>query len=232
MNYQKTVIISLGGSLINPGQVDFSYLKKFKRLILKNVAQGYRFVIVTGGGSVCRRYNEAAERILGKNKVKTIDLDLMGIRATAVNAELVRIMFGDIAYEQIVVNPTKKIKTDQPIIIGCGWRPGCSTDLDAVLMAKNLKASMVINISNTPYIYDRDPKKFPDAKPYSNLTWEEVFQIVGDRWHPGMHTPFDPQAAKLASKLGLKVAVAHGGDLKNLQNILLDKKFKGTMIEN
>ena len=58
MENQKTVIIALGGSIIcpQPGKINIKFLKKFKKLILKYLKRGFRFIIVTGGGKVCRVY--------------------------------------------------------------------------------------------------------------------------------------------------------------------------------
>lgn len=224
------IIISLGGSLIVPSEVDWQYLRKFKKLIESRVKNGQRFVIVAGGGQTCRRYNKAALKISGK-KVKTIDLDWMGIRATYLNAELLRTIFGDLAYKEVITNPTLPIKTEKPIIIGCGWQPGCSSDMDAVLLAQNFSAKVLLNLSNVDYIYDKDPKKFSDAKPYKNLTWEQILKIVKVKWQPGLNIPFEYQSAKLAKSLGLKLIMASGQKIKNLSNIFSGKKFDATVIE-
>jgi uridylate kinase len=84
--------------------------------------------------------------------------------ATRLNAELVRAIFSEHAYERVAVNPTKKVDTDKRIIVGCGWQPGCSSDMDAVLFAKNVKADTLVNLSNIEYVYDKDPNKFKDAR--------------------------------------------------------------------
>ena len=62
------VVISLGGSLIVPDEIDLSFLEKFKRVIKKHEAS-YRFVIVCGGGSVARKYIRAL-REAGKSGQK------------------------------------------------------------------------------------------------------------------------------------------------------------------
>ena len=62
----------------------------------------------------------------------------------------------------------------------------------------------VINLSNVEQVYDKDPKKFPDAKPIKKLTWAGMREIVGDKWSPGMNAPFDPIAAQKAQELGVE----------------------------
>jgi len=55
----KTIILSLGGSLIVPDQVDVNFLKNFKKLVEKYVKRNFRFVIICGGGSIARKYQQA-----------------------------------------------------------------------------------------------------------------------------------------------------------------------------
>ena len=220
------IIISLGGSVIVPETVDVNFLKKFKALILKHVKQGKKFILITGGGKTCRKYQQAAGKV---NKIKTLDLDLIGIATTRLNAELVRSIFGDKAFDTVVYDPTKKCKTNKPIIIGAGWKPGCSTDKDAVLFAQAYKANKVINVSNVSYVYDKDPNKFKDAKKLKSLTWTQLQKIVGTKWIPGLNAPFDPMAAKLAKKMNLEVAMT-AKDLANLDKIIQGKPFIGTNI--
>jgi uridylate kinase len=154
----------------------------------------------------------------------------MGIASTRLNAELVRIVFGSAAHPTVIDHPTKKIVTRKRVLIGCGWQPGCSTDMDTTLMAKNLGAKTIINLSNVEYVYNKDPKKHPDAKPLEKLSWKQCRSIVGSTWKSGLNAPFDPVASRVAEKLGLKVVVMKGTDLGNLQNLLEGKPFRGTVI--
>lgn len=222
----KTIIISLGGSLIIPEDIDVSFLKKFKEAIIEFVSEGNRAVIVTGGGQVCRKYIRAAEKL---SEVSDISKDFIGIRATKLNAELILSMFGNDAHNEVIEDPTTEIETGQRIIIASGWKPGFSSDMDAVLLAENLNAGIIINMSNIDYVYDKDPKKFKNAKPIKRLSWEDMGKLVGEEWVPGMNLPFDPVASKKAAELRLKVMII-GKDVKNLKNLLKEKEFKGTLI--
>lgn len=221
-------VISLGGSIIVPEKIDVEFLKEFKQLILDYVKKGHRAIIVAGGGYTCRFYNKAAEKL--NNDLDNEDLDWIGIKATKLNAELVRVMFGDSAYKEVIDDPTQPIQTDKKIIIGSGWKPGCSSDKDAVLLAVNFKMDTVINLSNIEYVYDKDPKKFDDAKPLEKISWDEMKSIVGEKWVPGANLPFDPVASKLAAENNLKVIIAKGTDLENLKKILEESEYKGTTI--
>ena len=222
---KKTIVISLGGSLVVPNLPDVKFLKSFRKLILKNLSK-YRFVLVIGGGKTCRNYQAAAKQIV---KMSNVDLDWLGIHVTWLNASLVRFVFKDVAHKDIVNNPNKKIIFDKVLVAG-GWQPGCSTDNDAVMLAKTFGADTLINMTNVSNLYDKDPSKYKNAKKIFRIDWKGLQKIVGVKWNPGMNVPFDPIATKKASKMGLRLVLL-GNDLKNLENYLNNKKFKGSVVE-
>lgn len=226
-----TIILSLGGSIIIPGDINTNFLCKFRNLILNHMKKGNRAIIVAGGGHVCRVYQNAAVKIVEPKKVSNIDLDWIGIKATKMNAELVRAIFSKEAYEKVIDNPTKRVNTIKKIIVGSGWLPNCSSDKDAVLLAKTYSAKTVVNLTNIDYVYDKNPRKFKGAKPLKKMSWKEMEKIVGTTWKPGANLPFDPVASKLAAKLKLRVVIINGNNLANFKNFISGKKFKGTVIE-
>jgi len=224
---KETIVISLGGSIIVPKEIDVDFLKRFKAFIEAHVKQGYRFVIVSGGGSTCRMYQKAASAVELMDKE---DLDWLGIHATRLNGHLLRTIFRKIANPVVLNHPDRPLKFTEPVLIAAGWKPGFSTDYDTVLLAKRFKAKTVINLSDTDYVYTKDPRHNTDATPIKELSWKEFRKIVGDRWVPGMNVPFDPLASGLAEKLGLRVAMLKGTNLENLEAFLAGGKFKGTLI--
>ncbi|MEK7167214.1 MAG: UMP kinase [Patescibacteria group bacterium] len=228
MAKKETIIISLGGSLIVPDEIDFDFLKKFQNLILKYLKKDKRFFIISGGGKTARNYQGAALKIA---KITKEDLDWLGIHSTRINAHLLRTIFKNWAYPKIITNPQKAKKTiKEKIIIAGGWKPGWSTDFVAVKLAQIYKAKTIINLSNISFVFDKDPKKYKDAKPFEKIIWSNFRKIVGNKWNPGANLPFDPIASKLAEKLKLKVIILKGTDFKNLNNFLNKKKFQGTTI--
>ncbi|MFZ5982566.1 MAG: UMP kinase [Patescibacteria group bacterium] len=228
---KQLVIISLGGSLIFPEEIDWRFIKKFKAVIERQIKQGFKFVIITGGGKICRKYQEASLKI---TKLTDEDRDWIGIHTTRMNGQLIRTIFRKHAHPRINTNPNDledfyNFKED--ILVAAGWRPGFSTDYDAVLLAKYLGARKVLNLSNIDYVYDKDPRKFSDAKKLENLSWKEFRKMVGNKWDPGLNAPFDPIASKLAQEINLEVAIMNGQNLQNLEDYLEEKKFKGTIIK-
>ena len=69
---RSPTIIALGGSVIIPDKINADFLKKFRKLILKLLKQGQKFVIVAGGGKTARLYQNAASKVI---KITYEDLD-------------------------------------------------------------------------------------------------------------------------------------------------------------
>lgn len=231
MSADKTIVLSLGGSLIVPnGGINTKFLSQFNTFVRKKVAEGRRFFIVCGGGNTSRHYRDAGSDVIGK--VTDEDLDWLGIHATRLNAHLVRTIFMDIAHPRIIENYNKKLidQDKYPVVVAAGWKPGWSTDYCAVLLARDYHAETVINLSNIDMVYDKDPRKYPEATPIEKTNWPFFRSLVGDTWKPGMNVPFDPIASILAERLDLTLIVLKGSNLDNLEKIFSGKKFIGTVV--
>lgn len=224
----ETIVISLGGSLIIPEELDIEFLKNLRELILSHVEKGRKFLITTGGGKVCRKYQDAAK---GLSNPSSDDLDWIGIAALKLNAELVRVIFGEYAHSEVIGDLSINPNSNKSIVIGSAFRPGHSTDWGAVNGAKMLGAKRIINISNIDYAYDKDPNKYPDAKKIENISWAEYRDLIPKEWNPGLSTPFDPVASEMAEKEGIEVDILHGRDIANLDKCLNGEKFMGTVIK-
>jgi uridylate kinase len=226
----SVTVISLGGSIIAPRGVDTVFLKAFHRLVEERLAADARLklIIVCGGGSLARDYQAALKEVAPGARGE--DLDWVGVAATRVNGELVRRMLRAWCVEDLVTDPSGVTVFAGRILVAAGWKPGFSTDNDAVVLAQKFSAGTVINLSNIAKVYSDDPKTNPAAKPVDRLTWKEMRAIVGDEWSPGKNTPFDPTAARAAEQSRIRVVFAEGRNLDNLSAILSGKDFVGTTI--
>lgn len=225
---REYIVVSVGGSLIVPEGIDTEFLKSFRSFVLEHVARGLSFYIVVGGGRTARNFQAAAETVRGD--LCREDMDWLGIHSTRLNAHLMRTLFKEHAQAKVVKNPSHHLRGNAPIIIGAGWRPGWSTDYCAVLAAKKLGASKLVNLSNIDYVYDKNPKEFPDATKIESINWTEFRKLIPDHWDPGLSSPFDPVAAEAAQKLNLEVAVINGEKLQEFDKYLLGRDFIGTTI--
>ena len=228
MQEKESIIISLGGSMVVPQNPDAEFVIKFKKLILEWIGKGKKFYIIVGGGKVCRIYQESLSKTI--NASSEI-LDWMGIYTTNLNAQFLRLAFEEVAASDIFTDPKDALKYSNDVIIGAGWKPGCSTDMDAVLVAKEISATKMINLSSVDFVYDSDPKVNSEAKKFDNLSWKDYRSFISSEWDPGMNLPFDPIASKEAEELGLELVFIGGHNLDSLDNYLKGEKFIGTTIK-
>jgi uridylate kinase len=221
-------VISLGGSLIIPEEIDVDFLKSFKQLIITQIEKGKKFVIITGGGKVTRKYNDAAKVLSSPDND---DLDWIGIASLKLNAEFIRVIFRDYTNRTIVTDLAEPFIFEKSIVIGSAYRPGWSTDYNAVLAGHTIGAHKVINLSNTDYVYDADPRTHPDAKKIETISWADYRKLIPTEWNPGLNSPFDPIASAFAEREKITVITMNGKNIDNLEKALNGEPFLGTTIE-
>ncbi len=225
-------VISLGGSIVAPEQVDTVFLKEFYSLIKRYLEEdkSRKLILVIGGGGPARSYQRAYREIA--DTPASDRQDWIGIAATRLNGELLKSLFSDYCQNSVVTDPTAVKEFNDRVLVAAGWKPGFSTDYDAVLLAEKFNAKTVINLSNISKVYSEDPKINPAAVPMDRMNWADFRKLVGEEWIPGKNVPFDPIATKKASELGMQVIVAGGKDISNLDLILQDRhdEIEGTLI--
>lgn len=223
-------VLSLGGSIIAPDKVDIDFLSKFNKAIREylNEDKNNKLILVCGGGAPARVYQDAYRQI-ALDKDSNIQ-DWIGIKATHLNAQLVYSIFNDLCSDEVITDPTSDIKFTNQVLVAAGWKPGFSTDTDAVFLAKRFHGKLIVNLSNIAKVYTADPKIDKNAKPLDSITWDDFRKMVGNEWIPGKNCPFDPIASKGAQEDQMKVICADGRNIENTMNILRGKEFYGTTI--
>ena len=230
-NFSPTVI-NLGGSIVAPDDINVEYLKQLRQFLLPYVHNGHKFVIVVGGGHVARVYQKAAADIV--STISNDDKDWLGIHATRINAHLLRTIFVDVCYPVVLDDPYKEISDEDlekyGLFIGSGVRPGHSTDFCTVQLAHRFGVSHFLTATVVPFVYDKDYKKYPDAKIIYDLSWEDYSKIIEDQWTPGMKVPVDPVAAKEAQEHGMSCYLLQGTHLDNVKKYLNNETYQGSVI--
>ena len=242
-----TIVISLGGSIVAPQEGPSGlFLYDFRNVLLSWLnREDHKVIIVVGGGYAARQWQKAYKEmieidkstrgdvgpILGTDVDVRQSLDRIGIAATRLNAQLIKEVFSDYSRDPIVTDPSADITMNSRILIAAGWKPGFSTDYDAVILAERFHAEKILNLSNVSQIYSADPKVDPNAKPLLHISFDSLLQMIGTEWDPGANVPFDPIAAAKARELGITVIFASGKNLMNFADILNDKPFIGTIID-
>jgi len=224
---KKIVVISLGGSLIVPKKIDLKFLQKFEK-VLKKHTRKYKFILVCGGGTIARKYIN----ILKANKSSEYLQSLVGIAVTRLNARFMSYLFGKDP-ESGIPHDMKHVKglLRKNNIVFCGalrYAPKQTSDSTAAKLA-NYFDSEFINLTNVKGLYDIDPKK-KGAKFIPEITREELYKMIMKiKYKPGQHAPLDQTAIKVIKANKIKTYIL-GKDLKQLDNLLNEKKFIGTIV--
>jgi len=223
-------VFDFGGSIVAPNGPDSDFLRDFLDFLNRWLRddESRRAIMVVGGGSAARAWQKTARELAPDAPPES--LDWVGIMATRLNAELVRTLLGSLCPDPVVINPMRDFPFTGRVLMAAGWKPGFSTDYDAVVLAERFKLRRILMLSDIAQIYSADPKLNPNARPITHLSWNEYRNMAGREWTPGAKLPFDPVAAAQAAKAGLTVVAASGRDLNNLEAILSDADFIGTVI--
>jgi uridylate kinase len=220
----KKVVISLGGSIIVPNKVDYSYLLRFKKTV-SSFYKKNKLVIITGGGSTARKYMDL-KRFDYKTK------SLIGIASTKLNARLVSGVFNK--KEEIpenVKDVKNALKKSNLVICGAlGMKPNSTTDGNAAEIANEINADLFINMTDIKGLYDKDPIKYKNARYIPKISFKEFKKITGKiKFKAGQHFVLDQFAAKLIAKNKIKTVIINQ-NLANLKKTLNGRKFVGTVI--
>lgn len=225
---KEVIVISLGGSLIIPNDVDYKFLNEFKRTILK-FKNKYSFIIVCGGGILARKYIEAIKFSKGNEQLQSF----AGISATRTNARFVSYFFG-IDPKLGIPHTLKSVENylNKSPIVFCGaleYKPNQTSDATASQIAEHFK-SIFINLTDVCGLFTKNPKKFKDAKFISKISWKDFDNLTNKIiYKPGQHFVLDQSASKIILNKKIPTYIM-GKDMKELKNFLNKKSFKGTEI--
>ncbi|MDR0784832.1 MAG: UMP kinase, partial [Treponema sp.] len=160
----QTTVISLGGSIVAPEGVDAVFLRDFVKLTreLLTADVDRRFIFVTGGGGPARAWQKAYRDVCrGFFPLADEDADWIGVMATRLNAQLVKAVMGDLCKDDVATDPSGDVAFTGRTLIAAGWKPGFSSDFDAVLLAEKFGAKTLVNLSNIERVFTDDPGKNP-----------------------------------------------------------------------
>lgn len=225
----KTVVISLGGSILIP-ELEKNLIQEYIP-VLRRIAKKSQLYVVVGGGGEARRYIEVA-RNLGIDEGTS---DEIGILITRLNATLLIASLGNDAYPKVAEshNEAKKFGETKKIVIMGGITPGQTTDAVAAVLAERVKASVFINVTSVNGVYEEDPRKNPRAKRFDRLTPQQLLEIVGaGGLGAGSNNVLDVIAARIVERSGIPLVVLDGSNPKNLEDAILKGKFVGTVVSD
>lgn len=224
----EKVVISLGGSILVPGEDDARYLADLA-MTLREASTHVKLFAVTGGGRVARYYIETG-RALG---VGERSLDEFGIEATRLNARLLAGALKGSANREAAVSyaEASRLARRYPIVLMGGTRPGHTTDRVSASLARFVRAARIVNATSVAGVYTADPKQDPQARLLDRVTFEDLADLMKKgRWQAGPSAVFDPVAARVLARVRIPMAVVHGRDLTALRHAILGLPFRGSLV--
>ena len=227
---KKTIVLSLGGSLIIPDKIDVNFLEKLRKTLLNN-RKKYKFVVVCGGGRTARNYIQGFD-YEGHWKKKYFQ-SLLGISTTRLNARFMTYFFGKDA-NQGIPHEMKQVKNSliKNDIVFCGalrYEKDQTSDAVSAKLARFLNCPFV-NLTNVRGLYDKNPKRFRSARFIPEISYGDFYKMAKRiRFRPGQHFVLDQTAAKIIKRYKIKTFIL-GQDMKNLDNLLNGRHFVGTVI--
>ena len=222
-------VVSLGGSIIIPDDRDGAFLNSFASL-LKELSSKHEIYVVCGGGKIARYYIVTG-RELGAGEDR---LDEMGIDVTRLNARLLQLALGDLAYDRVphTIDETASQGGKGKVAVMGGTTPGHTTDAVSATLAEKVGAARIVNATSVDGVYSADPRKFKDAIKYDRLTCQQL----DDMMHKGKHGAgashiFDPLGAQVVKRCRIPILIVDGRDLGEMRAAIQGQKIKGTIIE-
>ena len=233
--FYKKILLKLSGEALM-GEQEFgissdvitSYAKQIKEIS----DLGVEVSIVIGGGNIFRGISGAAQG------VDRVTGDHMGMLATVINSLALQNSIEKLGVPTRVQTAIEMPKVAEPfikrraqrhlekgrvVIFGAGTgNPYFTTDTAAALRAIEMETDVVIKATKVDGIYDKDPEKYPDAKKYETVTYNEV--LAKDL------KVMDATAISLCRENKLPIIVFNSLDEGNLKKVIMGEHIGTTVV--
>ncbi len=221
------IVLKIGGSIVFSDKIDVELVKSVSKQII-SLSKDHEFLIVVGGGTIAREYIGALKSI-GKDDTF---LDFIGMEVAKLNASLFMGSLGEKAPVEISNDFKDALSTlylGKIPLLG-GTHPGHTTDAVSSMLAEFAGADLFLRFTNVDGVYDKDPRKYKDAKKLGKISHETLLEIVeGTKAEAGVNTVIDPLAAKILKRSKIKTIVCGKEELKDIKAVI-EGKHKGTEI--
>lgn len=223
-------MISLGGSVLVPGDDDGRYLRELA-IVLRDASKEARIFAVTGGGRIARYYIDTGRALGLSERI----LDEFGIHATRLNARLLATALRGIANREPATSYAEALRLARRhrIVLMGGTRPGHTTDRVSASLAGVVRATRIVNATSVDGVYSADPKTDPGARLLERMGFADLVRLAGEgHRRAGPSVVFDPVAARVLAKSRIPLAVVHGRDLVALRAAIRGSAFHGTLVSD
>jgi uridylate kinase len=185
----RRILLKLSGEALAGGQASGINLASIGQIaddIQEATQLGVEIGLVIGGGNFIRGVSQAAH---GMDRASS---DYMGMLATVINSMAMQdalekrslatrvqsaIQMSQIAEPYIRRKAIRHLEKGRIVIFAAGTgNPYFTTDTAASLRAMEINADVIMKATNVDGIYDKDPKKYPDAKFFPELKYMDVLK--------------------------------------------------------
>ena len=222
------VVVSVGGSVLIPGNNDSEYISRLAGM-LSSVKDEVQLAVVCGGGRTARYYATTGRELGGD----TYQLDIMGIAATRINAQLLGVALGDVP-ERVPETAAETARASEPgrIVVMGGTEPGHTTDAVAMMVAREMGADRVVNATAVDAVYTADPRKDPNAEKIPRMTIERLGELVYKEHDASASSVFDPLGVQIARGSCIDISMVDGRNVEELRKAILGQPFDGTFVDS
>ena len=230
-------VIKIGGSLLfkDGKNIDSKKIIDFCNII-KNKSNYDSIVVVCGGGILAREYINAVRTFSGNEAL----CDTFGIELSRINSKLIIACLNENAFPQVpkTIEELSIAMLHEKILVMGGLQPGQSTTSVAAEVAEYINAENLVILTDVKGIYDKDPKKFEDAKLLKKLSYKEVQGIIletsgNKQAAAGEYRIFDAVSLQILKRSKIEVFIMSGIDLSQFEKFWNgDKNISGTRITN
>lgn len=190
-------------------------MAKYADVIKTLKTQGHEVVVILGGGSLAREF-------IGLAKKLELDMnaqDEVAISCSRLFAQLFLKKLGDIACSKVAVSldEAEQCLGEGKVVVMGGLRPGITTDTVATLVAERVHADLLVKGTDQEGVYNKDPRKHPDAVKLDRLTFDELAGVFEQNEHKaGIHQIIDPEAVKVLRSNRVKTIIVSGFKPQNM----------------
>jgi uridylate kinase len=202
------IIVRIGGSVV-ASPINTELMSKYADIIKTVKNQGHEVVVVVGGGALAREFIGIAKNL----GLDTAAQDEIAISCSRLFAQLFLKKLGDSACSKVAItlDDAEECLGEGNVVVMGGLKPGITTDAVAALVAERVNAELLVKGTDQNGVYDKDPRKNPDAVKLDRLSVEELAKVFEHNEHKaGIHQIIDPEAIKVLKRKRLKIVVVNG----------------------
>lgn len=221
------LVIRIGGSVVG-SPPDAKLMTQYADILKDLKLHGHEIVVVVGGGTYARNFIKLAQEM----ELNEWNQDEVAISVSRIFAQLLDKRLGEAGCGTVAASigdVTRCLKEWKIVTIG-GLKPGMTTDTVAALIAERINADLLIKATDQEGVFDKNPKKYPDAKKLDKLKFEDLPKLFeSERHKAGIHQILDPEAVKILQKSRTRTIVVNGFNPENLLRVAMGEKI-GTVI--